>query len=342
MAETKKKAALTGEQKAAALLISLGPELAAKIYQHLKEETVEQVTLQIANLRKITPDEKDSVMQEVLNIAAAQEYISQGGVEYAHEILEKALGANKAMEIINRLQGSLQMTPFDYIKRTDPQQLLNFIQAEHPQTIALILAHLTPEHAAIILGALPGDVQVDVATRIAILDRAAPDVVMEIERVLERRISSIFTQEFTAAGGVRSLAEVLNRADRSTEKAIMEKLEESNPELAEEVKRLMFVFDDLINLDNRTIQQVLREVDAKDLALALKGCKDEVKEHILKNMSTRAKAMILEDMEGTWPCCCTKFVGARSLRMQHPHGDLADVPTFRRSDRATEPSCRCR
>ncbi len=301
MAETKKKTILSGEQKAAALLISLGPDLASKIYQHLKEETVEQVTLQIANLRKITPDEKDSVMQEVLNIAAAQEYISQGGVEYAHEILERALGANKAMEIINRLQGSLQMTPFDYIKRTDPQQLLNFIQSEHPQTIALILAHLTPDHAATILGHLSGDVQVDVATRIAVLDRAAPDVVMEIERVLERRISSIFTQEFTAAGGVRSLAEVLNRADRSTEKAIMEKLEESNPELAEEVKRLMFVFDDLINLDNRTIQQVLREVDAKDLALALKGAKEEVKELLLKNMSSRAKAMILEDMEVMGP-----------------------------------------
>lgn len=301
MAETKKKAALTGEQKAAALLISLGPELAAKVYQHLKEETVEQVTLQIANLRKITPEEKDSVMQEVLNIAAAQEYISQGGVEYAHEILEKALGANKAMEIINRLQGSLQMTPFDYIKRTDPQQLLNFIQSEHPQTIALILAHLTPDHAATILGALPADIQVDVATRIAILDRAAPDVVMEIERVLERRISSIFTQEFTAAGGVRALAEVLNRADRSTEKAIMEKLDEVNPELAEEVKRLMFVFDDLVALDNRTIQQILREVDAKDLALALKGAKEEVKEHLLKNMSSRAKAMIMEDMEVMGP-----------------------------------------
>jgi flagellar motor switch protein FliG len=301
MAKTDKKVALTGEQKAAALLISLGPELAAKVYQHLKEETVEQVTLQIANLRKISPDEKDAVMQEVLNIAAAQDYISQGGVEYAHEILEKALGANKAMEIINRLQGSLQMTPFDYIKRTDPQQLLNFIQSEHPQTIALILAHLTPDHAAIILGALPAEIQVDVATRIAVLERAAPDVVMEIERVLERRISSIFTQEFTAAGGVRALAEVLNRADRSTEKAIMEKLEESNPELAEEVKRLMFVFDDLINLDNRTIQQVLREVDAKDLALALKGAKEEVKEHLLKNMSSRAKAMILEDMEVMGP-----------------------------------------
>jgi flagellar motor switch protein FliG len=301
MAKSDKKVPLTGEQKAAALLITLGPELAAKVYQHLKEETVEQVTLQIANLRRITPDEKDSVMQEVMNIAAAQEYISQGGVEYAHEILEKALGANKAMEIINRLQGSLQMTPFDYIKRTDPQQLLNFIQSEHPQTIALILAHLTPDHAAIILGALPAEIQVDVATRIAILDRAAPDVVMEIERVLERRISSIFTQEFTAAGGVRALAEVLNRADRSTEKAIMEKLEEQNPELAEEVKRLMFVFDDLINLDNRTIQQVLREVDAKDLALALKGAKEEVKEHLLKNMSSRAKAMILEDMEVMGP-----------------------------------------
>jgi flagellar motor switch protein FliG len=296
-----KKSALTGEQKAAALLISLGPDLASKVYQHLKEEAVEQVTLQIANLRKISPEEKDSVMQEALNISVAQEYISQGGVEYAHELLEKALGANKAMEIINRLQGSLQMTPFDYIKRTDPQQLLNFIQSEHPQTIALILAHLNPEHAATILGALPLEVQVDVATRIAILDRAAPDVVMEIERVLERRISAIFTQEFTAAGGVRSLAEVLNRADRSTEKAIMEKLEESNPTLAEEVKRLMFVFDDLIVLDNRTVQQILREVDAKDLALALKGAKEEVKEHLLKNMSNRAKAMIIEDMEVMGP-----------------------------------------
>jgi flagellar motor switch protein FliG len=296
-----KKSALTGEQKAAALLISLGPELASKVYQHLKEESVEQVTLQIANLRKISPEEKDAVMQEALNISVAQEYISQGGVEYAHELLEKALGANKAMEIINRLQGSLQMTPFDYIKRTDPQQLLNFIQAEHPQTIALILAHLNPEHAATILGALPLEVQVDVATRIAILDRAAPDVVMEIERVLERRISAIFTQEFTAAGGVRSLAEVLNRADRSTEKAIMEKLEESNPALAEEVKRLMFVFDDLIVLDNRTVQQILREVDAKDLALALKGAKEEVKEHLLKNMSQRARAMITEDMDVMGP-----------------------------------------
>lgn len=296
-----KKTALTGEQKAAALLISLGPDLASKVYQHLKEESVEQVTLQIANLRKISPEEKDAVLQEALNISVAQEYISQGGVEYAHELLEKALGANKAMEIINRLQGSLQMTPFDYIKRTDPQQLLNFIQSEHPQTIALILAHLNPEHAATILGALPLEVQVDVATRIAILDRAAPDVVMEIERVLERRISAIFTQEFTAAGGVRSLAEVLNRADRSTEKAIMEKLEESNPTLAEEVKRLMFVFDDLIVLDNRTVQQILREVDAKDLALALKGAKEEVKEHLLKNMSNRAKAMIIEDMEVMGP-----------------------------------------
>jgi flagellar motor switch protein FliG len=296
-----KKMALTGEQKAAALLISLGPELASKVYQHLKEDSVEQVTLQIANLRKISPEEKDAVMREALDISVAQEYISQGGVEYAHELLEKALGANKAMEIINRLQGSLQMTPFDYIKRTDPQQLLNFIQSEHPQTIALILAHLNPENAATILGALPLEVQVDVATRIAILDRAAPDVVMEIERVLERRISAIFTQEFTAAGGVRSLAEVLNRADRSTEKAIMEKLEESNPTLAEEVKRLMFVFDDLIVLDNRTVQQILREVDAKDLALALKGAKEEVKEHLLKNMSNRARAMIIEDMEVMGP-----------------------------------------
>jgi flagellar motor switch protein FliG len=205
------------------------------------------------------------------------------------------------VEIINRLQGALQMTPFDFVKRTDPQQLLNFIQNEHPQTIALILAHLTSDHAATILSALPTEVQVDVATRVAIMDRATPDIIMEIEKVLERRIASVFTQELTAAGGVRSVAEVLNRVDRSTEKAIMEKLEETNPELADEIKRLMFVFDDILLIDDRSIQQILREVDQKDLVLALKGAGDEVKSKILKNMSARARAMINEDMEVMGP-----------------------------------------
>jgi len=292
---------LTGEQKAAVLLVALGPEISAEIFKELKEETVEQVTLQIANLKKVSPQDRDTVMEECYQLSMAEEYISQGGVEYAREILERALGGQKAVEIINRLQGALQMTPFDFVKRTDPQQLLNFIQNEHPQTIALILAHLTSDHAATILSALPTEVQVDVATRVAIMDRATPDIIMEIEKVLERRIASVFTQELTAAGGVRSVAEVLNRVDRSTEKAIMEKLEETNPELADEIKRLMFVFDDILLIDDRSIQQILREVDQKDLVLALKGAGDEVKSKILKNMSARARAMINEDMEVMGP-----------------------------------------
>jgi flagellar motor switch protein FliG len=294
-------AKLTGEQKAAVLLVSLGPDIAAEIFKEMKEETVEQVTLQIANLKKVSPQDRDSVMEECYTLSMAEEYISQGGIDYAREILEKALGDQKAVEIINRLQGALQMTPFDFVKRTDPQQLLNFIQNEHPQTIALILAHLQSDHAATILSALPTEVQVDVATRIAIMDRATPDIIMEIEKVLERRIASVFTQEITAAGGVRSVAEVLNRVDRSTEKAIMEKLEETNPELADEIKRLMFVFDDILLIDDRSIQQILREVDQKDLVLALKGAGEEVKSKILKNMSARARAMINEDMEVMGP-----------------------------------------
>ncbi len=292
---------LSGEQKAAILMISLGPDISSEVFKELKEEQVEQVALQIANMKKVTPQERDAVMEECYQLSMAEEYISQGGVDYAREILEKALGDQKAMEIINRLQGALQMTPFDFIKRTDPQQLLNFIQNEHPQTISLILAHLNPEHAATILSALAAEIQVDVAQRIAQMERATPDIIMEIEKVLERNIASVFTQEMTAAGGVRAVAEILNRVDRSTEKTLMEKLEETNPELADEIKRLMFTFDDILLIDDRSIQQILREVDQKDLILALKGAGEEVKAKILKNMSARARALIMEEMEVMGP-----------------------------------------
>ncbi len=301
MAKQAQRKSLTTEQRAAALVISLGPELSSKVYEHLKEDQVERLTLEVANMRKISSEERDGLMEECYNLTMAQDYMAQGGVEYAHEVLEKAMGTNKAMEIINRLQGSLQTTPFEFIKRTDPQQLINFISNEHPQTIALVLAHLAPDSAAVVLSALPPEAQIEVSKRIASMDRATPDVVMEVERVLERKISAVFTQEFTAAGGVRSLAEVLNRADRSTEKAIIEKLEESDPDLAEEVKRLMFVFDDVMQLDNRTVQKVLSDVDTKDLALALKGASDEVKDHVLKNMSKRASQTIGEEMEFMGP-----------------------------------------
>jgi flagellar motor switch protein FliG len=292
---------LSGEQKAAILLISLGPEISSEVFKELKEEHVEQVALQIANMKRVSPAERDAVMEETFQLSMADEYISAGGVDYAREVLEKALGEQRAIEIINRLQGALQMSPFDFIKRTDPQQLLNFIQNEHPQTISLILAHLNSEHAATILAALPPEIQVDVAQRIAVIERATPDIIMEIEKVLERNIASVFTQEMTAAGGVRAVAEMLNRVDRSTEKAIMEKLEETNPDLADEIKRLMFVFDDVLLIDDKSIQRILREVDQKDLILALKGAGEEVKAKILKNMSQRARALIVEEMEVMGP-----------------------------------------
>ena len=294
-------AGMTGEQKAAVLLITLGPDLSAEVMRNLSDEIVEQLTLQIANTKKVTPQDRDSVMEESYQLALAEEYISQGGIDYARELLEKALGEQKAVEILNRLQGALQMTPFDFIKKTDPQQILNFIQNEHPQTIALVLAHLSADQSSTIISSLPAEIQVDVATRIATMDRATPEIIMEVEKVLERRIASVFTQEFASAGGVRNVAEILNRVDRSTEKAIMEKLEESNPDLADEIKRLMFVFDDILLLDDRTIQQILREIDSKDLVLALKGASEECRNKILKNMSSRARQMILEDMEVMGP-----------------------------------------
>ncbi len=296
-----KATALTGEKKAAMLLISLGQRLAAEVYKRLSEGQVEQVTLQIANIKKITVQERDQVLEEAYEIAKNKDILPQGGLDYARDILEHALGNHKAMDILNRLQGSLRVTPFDFIRHADAQQIINFIQNEHPQTIALIIAHLSPDQAAMILAALPNDVQVEVTKRIAMMDRATPDVIMEVERILERKMSSVFTQEITQAGGVRAVAEILNRTDRGTEKGIMEKLDEENPQLADEVKRLMFVFEDIILLDDRTIQQVLREIDTKDLAVALKGSSEEVKMKILKNMSSRAKAMILEDMEVMGP-----------------------------------------
>lgn len=294
-------AGMNAEQKAAILLIALGPDMSSQVMKNLKEETVEQLTLQIANMRKVTPAEKDIVLEDCYQMSLAEDALVQGGVDYAKDLLERSLGSHKAIEILNRLQGALQTVPFDFIKRADPHQILTFIQNEHPQTIALILAHLSADHAANILRQLSQELQVDVTRRIAIMERATPDVIMEVERVLERKISSVFTQEYAAAGGVRAVAEILNRMDRSTEKVVMEKLEEEQPELADDIKRLMFVFDDIMLIDDRAIQQVMREIDQKDVVLALKGASDGVKNKILKNMSARAKQMVLEDMEVMGP-----------------------------------------
>ncbi|TCL40159.1 flagellar motor switch protein FliG [Anaerospora hongkongensis] len=292
---------LTGKQKAAILLISLGPDISAQVFKHLKEEEIEKLTLEIANQRKIPQEQKDKVLSEFHQMCIAKDYISSGGLDYAREILEKALGAEKAVLIINRLTSSLQIRPFDFARKTDPGQLLNFIQNEHPQTIALIMAYLQAEQSAAILSALPPDRQVDVAKRIATMDRTSPDVIKDVERILERKLSSLVTQDFTAAGGVDSIVEVLNRVDRTTERTIIENLEVQHPELAEEIKKRMFVFEDIVLLDDRSLQLVLREIESKDLALALKASSSEVAEKIYRNMSKRASEMLREEIEYMGP-----------------------------------------
>ncbi len=292
---------LTGKQKAAILLISLGPEISAQIFKHLQEDEIEQLTLEIANIRKVPPEKRDEVYQEFYQMCLANEYISQGGINYARELLEKALGAQKAAEIINRLTASLQVRPFDFIRKADPSQLLNFLQGEHPQTIALILAYMEPEQAASVISALPPESQTEVARRLALMDRTSPEILREVEKVLERKLSSVVTQDYTSAGGVKSLVEVLNRVDRATEKTIIETLEVQDPELAEEVKKLMFVFEDIVQLDDRAVQLVLREVDSHDLALALKGAGEQVMKKIENNISKRAAQMLKEDIEYMGP-----------------------------------------
>ncbi len=296
-----KRIQFTGRQKAGIFLISLGTEMAAEIFKKLREEEVETLIFEMARLDKITPEEKESVLIEFNELMMAQGFITTGGIDYAREVLEQALGTQKAIDIINRLTSGLQARPFDFVRRTDPQHLLNFIQNEHPQTIALILCYLEPQKAALILSSLPHQIQAYVAKRIATMERVSPEVLREIERVLERKLSTLASEEFAATGGIDAVAEVLNLVDRGTEKTIIEALEENDPELAEQIKKKMFVFEDIVLLDDRGIQRVLREVDNQELAKALKSVDEEVKEKIMKNMSRRAASLLREDMDFMGP-----------------------------------------
>jgi flagellar motor switch protein FliG len=292
---------LTGRRKAAILLLTLGPEIAAQIYRNLSDDEIEQITIEIASMGNVDGETINGVLEEFYHTAMAQTFLSSGGIQTAREILEKALGSKKAFEIIGKLQGVLQVSPFDFVKRVEPENLLSFIQGEHPQTIALVLSHLAPEQAAPIISALPPEQQAEVAMRIATMDQTAPEITREVERVLERKIATVLSQDFTMVGGVEALAELLNRVDRSTERSIIETLEAENAELADAVKKLMFVFEDVILLDDRAIQKVLKEVDQRELATILKGASDEVKAKVFGNMSARAAEIVKEDMEFMGP-----------------------------------------
>ncbi len=295
------KRELNGRKKAAVFLVSLGSELSAEIFKHLREDEIEKITFEVARLEAITSEEKDMVLAEFHELMMAQDFITSGGINYARELIERSLGSQKAVEIINRLTSSLKVRPFDFIRRTDPTHLLNFIQQEHPQTIALILAYLEPNKASIIIGSLPNEIQSDVARRIATMDRTLPEVLREVERVLEKKLSTLSSEDYTSAGGVESIVEILNLVDRSTEKVIIENLEEEDPELAEEIKKRMFVFEDIVMLDDRAIQKVMREVDTAELARALKAVDTEVQDKIFRNMSKRASQLLREDMEYMGP-----------------------------------------
>lgn len=297
----KKDEKLTGRQKAAIFMVTIGPDVSALVFSHLKEDEIEALTFEIARMDKIQPEQRDMVLQEFQELMLARDFINQGGIDYARDLLEKTLGPEKAMDIINRLTSSLKTRPFDFIRRTDPQHILNFIQQEHPQTIALILSYIDPKKASTIMSQLAPDVQSSVAMRIATMERTSPEVIREVERVLEKKLSSISSEDFTAAGGVDSIVEILNLTDRTTERAILETLEDEDPELAEEIRKKMFVFDDIILLEDRAIQQVLKEVDQQELGKALKSVEQEVQDKIFNNMSKRAATMLKEDMEFAGP-----------------------------------------
>lgn len=297
----RKKKVLSGKEKVAVFLISIGPEVSAEVLKHMKEEEIEEVSFELARADLVDPETRDMILMEFQELMMAQDFIISGGIDYARDVLEKALGTQRAIDIINRLTSSLQTKPFDFIRRTDPTHLVNFIQNEHPQTIALILSYLDPQKAATILAALNTDLQADIMRRIATMDRTSPEILREVERVLERKLSTLSSEDFTSAGGIDTVVAIINNADRTTERNIIETLEEDDPDLAEEIKKKMFVFEDIITLDDKSIQKVMRNVDNNDLSKALKSVDPEVQDKIFRNMSKRAAQMLKDDMEFMGP-----------------------------------------
>jgi len=293
---------LSGIQKAAILFITLGPEASSSILKKLPESDIQKITYEIANITSVTSEQRQEILDEFLEMNRAQDYIVEGGIEYARTLLAKALGTQRANEILEKItEATQQYRPFAIARKADAHQLLNVIMYEHPQTIALILCYLQPDRAAQVLAELPEETQSEVAYRIATMSNTSPMVIKEIEKVLESKLSSVVRSEMTSLGGIEALVDILNQVDRTTEKNITESLEREDPELADVIKSSMFVFEDIVTLDDTSIQRVLREVDGKELALALKGCSDEVANAIFRNQSKRAAAALKEDMEFLGP-----------------------------------------
>ncbi|MDU1442799.1 MAG: flagellar motor switch protein FliG [Clostridium cochlearium] len=302
MARTEEVKNLTGVQKAAILFITLGPEASAGIIKKLPETEIQKITYEIANISTVKPEQKQQILEEFIQMNKAKDYLVEGGIDYAKNLLAKALGSQRALEILEKVtEATQQFRPFAIARKADAHQLLNIISNEHPQTIALILCHLQPDKAGQILGELEEELQSDVAFRIATMNNTSPMVIKEIEKVLDSKLSSVVRADMKSIGGVQTIVDILNQVDRTTEKHITEAMEREDPELAEKIKESMFVFEDIITLDDVSIQRVLREVETKELALALKGCSEEVAEVIFRNQSKRAATSLKEDIEFLGP-----------------------------------------
>jgi len=292
---------LSGTQKAAALLITLGPESASAILKHFDDAEIEQLTYEIAQMGRVPGGVKEKIIEECYHMSFVAEGIDSGGLDYAKDMLSRAVGSQKAREYIDRIKMRTEGSSFDFLDEADPSQLANSLKHEHPQTIALILSHLNANKAASVIVSLDEHLQGDVASRIAIMDRVSPDVIKEVEAGVKSKLSTLLTQDYSTAGGGQSLVSILHQVNRNTEKLIMDTLDENQPQLAEEVRQKMFVFENIVTLDDRAIQRILRDVDNKDLILALKGASEEVQSLIFRNLSKRAADLLKEDLAISGP-----------------------------------------
>ncbi|MGI8780594.1 MAG: flagellar motor switch protein FliG [Solirubrobacteraceae bacterium] len=290
-------ASLRGIQKCAVLMVALGEESASEIFKHLSQAEVEALSLEIAKAPKVPSEVCKDVLDEAVATVLAEDYLAEGGVDYARALLQRSLGGDKADEIISRLAATIERRPFEFLRRTPPEQIHVFLRNESPQTIALVVANLHTALAATVLSLLTPDEQADVATRVAQMGETRPEVVSQIESVMKQKLSNVIAQEYSSAGGVKSLADILNQADRSTERNVLDQLAQSNGELAEEVRLLLFTFEDVVKLDDRSIQMVLKEVDQKDLAIALRGVSEDVRHRIFANMSERGAELLKEEID---------------------------------------------
>jgi flagellar motor switch protein FliG len=295
--EIHSKEQINGIQKAALLMIALDVETAASVFKYLDAEQVEKISVEISRVKNIPSKVVDSVMQDFYEMVTAREYVLEGGLEYAQAVLEKSFGPSKAMEIIEKVKSVTTLKGFDVLKKADSVQLISFLNKEHPQTIALILAHLNPDQTAEALRELPQELRADVAYRIATLGKVSPQTLKQIEKVVDEMAGTTLSQSVSKIGGLKSLANILNRLNVNQTKEIMEQIEIIDPDIAAEVKRLMFMFEDIMNLQDKDIQKILKEVDRKDLALALKTADQNLRNKIFSNMSERAADLLKEELQ---------------------------------------------